>query len=113
MTEEFLPKPPVAEFVGRGKPGPGRPPGAPNLITREIRAALRDLAQQNQDKVQGWLDRVAETDPAEAMRLWLALLRYVTPTLAAVAGPPIAIMPKSVRELSFDELQELLKDSTG
>ena len=63
----------------------GRPPGAPNKITRDIRAALRELAEGNAERVQSWLDSVAETDPAEALRLWLALLRYVTPTLQAAA----------------------------
>jgi hypothetical protein len=112
MTEEFLPKPLKAEFVGRGRPGPGRPPGAPNERTRDIRAALRDLAENNHAKVQGWLDSVAATDPAEALRLYLALLRYVTPTLAAVAGPPISLMPRAVRDLSYDELVSILY-STG
>jgi hypothetical protein len=66
------------------------------------------LADNNHEKVQGWLDRVAATDPAEALRLYLALLRYVTPTLAAVAGAPIALLPKPVRELSFGELQLMI-----
>jgi hypothetical protein len=35
--------------------------------------------------VQEWLDRVAENDPAEAVRLWVALLRFVTPTLQAAS----------------------------
>jgi hypothetical protein len=69
--------------VSRG--GPGRPKGAPNKITRDIRTALRDLAEGNAHRVQKWLDRVAENDPAEALRLWLGLLRYVTPTLQAAA----------------------------
>ena len=36
-------------------------------------------------RVQSWLDSLAEKDAAEALRLWLALLRYVTPTLQAAA----------------------------
>jgi len=63
----------------------GRQLGTPNRVTKEIREALRDLAEGNSDRVQGWLDRVAEGDPAEALRLWLALCRYVTPTLQAAA----------------------------
>jgi hypothetical protein len=47
--------------------------------------------------VQGWLDRVAESDPAEATRLWLALLRFVTPTLQAAAIADLT-KPKSVQE---------------
>ena len=74
--------------------GPGRPKGAPNKITRDIRMALRDLAEGNAHRVQQWLDRVAENDPAEALRLWLALLRFVTPTLQAAAISDVT--PKSI-----------------
>src|SRR6267378_6022189 len=68
-------------FDGGSRKRRGRPPGAVNKITRDIRAALRDLAEGNADRVKSWLDSAAETDPAEALRLWLALLRFVTPTL--------------------------------
>jgi hypothetical protein len=72
----------------------GRKKGTPNHVTRDIRASLRDLAEGNAHRVQEWLDRVAEDDPAEATRLWLYLLRYVTPTLAAAAIADIT--PKSM-----------------
>ncbi len=82
----------VMSELSRG--GPGRPKGAPNKITRDIRTALRDLAEGNAHRVQKWLDRVAENDPAEALRLWLALLRFVTPTLQAAAIADVT--PKSM-----------------
>jgi hypothetical protein len=63
----------------------GRRRGTPNRVTSDVRQALRDLANANAPRVQEWLDSVADTDPAEALRLWLALLRYVTPTLQAAA----------------------------
>jgi hypothetical protein len=59
--------------------------GTPNRITREVRAAVRDLTAANADRVQEWLDRVAEAEPAEAIRLWLGLLKYVVPTPSATA----------------------------
>ena len=86
----------------------GRPPGSPNKITRDIRAALRDLAEGNSHRVQEWLDRVAETDPAEALRLWLALLRYVTPTLQAAA---IADMTQEAHRLTQCRLRR--SDAAG
>jgi len=76
-----LQSPPTAGVCDRGPPHRKDT----NKITRDIRAALRDLAEGNADRVQSWLDSAAENDPAEALRLWLSLLRYVTPTLQAAA----------------------------
>jgi hypothetical protein len=105
----------VAEiFDGRPTKRRGRPRGAPNKITRDIRAALRDLAEGNADRVQSWLDSVAETDPAEALRLWLSLLRYVTPTLQAAAITDLT-PGKSTRErlasMTDEELMEVIVNS--
>jgi hypothetical protein len=88
----------------------GRQKGTPNKVTRDIRGALRHLAEGNADRVQEWLDRVADDDPAEAVRLWLALLRFVTPTLQAAAITDIT--PKRTSErlamLSEDELLAII-----
>ena len=93
---------------GSGKPR-GRPPGAPNKITRDIRAALRDLAEGNADRVQSWLDSVAEKDPAEALRLWLGLLRYVTPTLQAAAIADLTPSKAASQQLTAMSDEELLE----
>jgi hypothetical protein len=91
----------------------GRQKGVPNRVTREVREALRDLADGNADRVQEWLDRVAEDDPAEAIRLYLGLCRYVVPVLSAAAVADIT--PKPAREelaaLSDRELLELVAGS--
>lgn len=87
----------------------GRPPGSPNKITRDIRAALRDLAEGNADRVQSWLDSVAEKDPAEAMRLWLGLLRYVTPTLQAAAIADVTPSKPVRQQLAAMSDEELLE----
>jgi hypothetical protein len=100
-------------FDGEPSKRRGRPPGAPNKITRDIRAALRDLAEGNADRVQSWLDSVADTDPAEALRLWLALLRYVTPTLQAAAVADLT--PKSTHarlaSMATEELWKVIVQS--
>jgi hypothetical protein len=75
----------------------GRQKGTPNRVTRDIRTALRDLAERNADNAQVWLDRVAATDPAEAMRLYLALLRFTTPTLTASAIADVTPPPSPIR----------------
>jgi hypothetical protein len=97
--------------VGGPRKPRGRPPGAPNKVTRDIRAALRDLAEGNADRVQSWLDSVAEKDPAEALRLWLGLLRYVTPTLAATAVAdltPAKEVSQQLTAMSDEELMEYI-----
>ena len=95
--------------IGGTRKPRGRPPGAPNKITRDIRAALRDLAEGNADRVQSWLDAVAEKDPAEALRLWLSLLRYVTPTLQAAAIADLTPSKSVSQQLTAMSEEELLE----
>jgi len=104
---EFLPRQRQVKTGGRTK-------GTPNKVTRDIRAALRDLAEGNADRVQEWLDRVAETDPAEAIKLWLALLRYCVPTLSAAAiadVTPTNRVKDQLAELSEQELLAIIHGS--
>jgi hypothetical protein len=97
------------------------PPLPPLLILREktdrslgdICVALHDLAERNTFRVQSWLDNVARKEPAEALRLWLALLRYVTPTLQAAAIADLT--PKSTRarlaNMTDEDLMEVVVQS--
>ena len=104
----------MTEISFGGRKPRGRPPGAPNKITRNIREALRDLAEGNADRVQSWLDSVAEKDPAEALRLWLGLLRYVTPTLQAAAIAdltPSKAASQQLAAMSDEELMEYIVHS--
>jgi hypothetical protein len=91
----------------------GRAKGTPNRVTADVRAALRDLAEGNAGRVQEWLDRVAEENPAEALRLYLGLCRYVVPVLSAAAIADIT--PKSPHEqltkLSSEELMSIVLNS--
>jgi hypothetical protein len=106
-----------AGTMSKVPPGPGRPKGAINKITRDIRAVIRDLAEGNAHRVQEWFDRVAETDPAEAARLWLVLLRFVTPTLQAAAiadlTPPHSMkdMQKRLCEFTDDQLMQIIANN--
>lgn len=105
---EIVPSRPTRRKLG------GRQKGTPNRITADIRKALRGLAEGNADRVQSWLDRVAEVDPAEAMRLWLALLRFVTPTLQAAAIADVtrqATPAHRVLQLTDDELMAIIVDA--
>jgi hypothetical protein len=94
----------------------GRAKGVPNKVSRDIRKAIRDLAEDNADRVQGWLDSVAEGDPAQAIRLYLGLLRYCVPTLSAMAVANVRpqmlmrlVMPDPVLPKPNPEDDELLK----
>jgi hypothetical protein len=69
------------------------------------------LAEGNADRVQSWLDSVAEKEPAEALRLWLGLLRYVTPTLQAAAVAdltPYKSKKLQLASMTDEELMEVI-----
>lgn len=60
----------------------GRPQGAKNKKTENIRAMLLDFTIENQYELQEWLNRVAKDDPAKAYDLWLKTLNYILPKLS-------------------------------
>jgi hypothetical protein len=103
-----IPAPRVGRPKGTRKTG-GRQKGTVNRVTADIRQALRDLAEGNAPAVQGWLDRVASNDPGEALRLWLALLRFVTPTLQAAAITDITPPKRASDQLCKFTDRELLE----
>lgn len=61
-------------MAGR-KPGTpktgGRVAGTQNKVTIELRERFKDFVDNNFPKIQGWLDRVAETDPDKALNLYM------------------------------------------
>ena len=57
----------------------GRPKGSPNKATQEIKDAYINLIHGNLPEIQGWLNRVAERDPARAIDLLLRLSPFVLP----------------------------------
>ena len=62
--------------------GNGRPKGAPNKVTQQIRDRFQDIANDNLDNVQRWLDEIAVDNPEKALDLFLKLSEYVLPKLA-------------------------------
>jgi hypothetical protein len=60
----------------------GRPKGSPNKTTQEIRDAFQCFVEDNTDKLQDWLERVAEKNPAKAIELMSNLSEYILPKLS-------------------------------
>ena len=63
-------------------PGKGRPIGVANKLTQDVRVALATFAEENVDRLQAWLDQVAEKDPGKAADLYLRVIEYHIPRLA-------------------------------
>ena len=57
----------------------GRPKGVPNRATKDIKQHYADLIAGNLDRIQGWLDRVAEENPQAAIDLLIKLSPFVIP----------------------------------
>lgn len=63
------------------KGAPGRPKGFNNKVSNQTREAFNLLIENNLDKLQEWLDTIAETDPKAAFDIVLKLAEYVIPKL--------------------------------
>jgi hypothetical protein len=77
-------------YKNLGKPGPGRPKGMPNKATAAAREAIAAFVDGNADRLQGWLDQIAEEKgPLAAFECFSTLLEYHVPKLARqeVTGP--------------------------
>ena len=60
----------------------GRPKGSKNKVTLEMKKAFKLLVDGNLGKMQSWIDRTAEKDPAKAMQLMLDMSERFLPKLA-------------------------------
>lgn len=68
--------------IGKGTPGPGRPKGIPNKQTTLARAAIAQFVDGNVERMQGWLDRIAEEEgPLAAFQCVERVLEYHVPKL--------------------------------
>lgn len=117
-------------------PGSGRAPGVPNKATRDARLAIAAFVDNNADRMQEWLDKVAQGVPRvdgdgnqryddEGEPMWLvppnpekafAMLRdvveYHVPKLArsemtGANGGPISVAAIDMKGLSDTELEQM------
>jgi hypothetical protein len=61
--------------------GQGRPKGCPNKATTAAREAIALFVDNNAHRLEEWLDRVAEENPAEAFKLYQSVIEYHIPKL--------------------------------
>lgn len=76
--------------------GKGRRKGALNRSTRDVKEAIALFLEANTDRLQGWLDQIAEKDPKAAFDCVVRLLEYTMPKLgrtevAGNGGGPIIV----------------------
>ena len=60
----------------------GRPKGAINKTTKEIREAYQNLVEMNLENMSTWITQIAADDPVKAMDTMIKLSEYVIPRLA-------------------------------
>jgi hypothetical protein len=61
----------------------GRTPGVPNKATANAREAISRLVDSNAERMQGWLDQIAEEQgPLAAWRCMSDVIEYHIPKLA-------------------------------
>jgi hypothetical protein len=71
-------------FAKGHKLGKGRPKGSKNEITGEIKEGITLFVHCNRHKLNEWLDRVAEKDPARALEIILSAAEFVTPKMQRI-----------------------------
>lgn len=83
MTEKELTKIKVRPNGTSGPvAGAGRPPGVPNKSTTRAREAIAKLVDDNSEKLQKWLDEIAETEgPLAAWKCLMDVVEYHIPKL--------------------------------
>lgn len=68
-----------------GQPVPsnpsGRPKGVPNKATSAAREAIARFIDGNVERLEGWLDLIAEKDPKQAFDCYMSVLEYNIPKL--------------------------------
>lgn len=82
--------------MAKGKKTGGRKAGVPNKVTADVRVSIALLAENNIDRVQGWLERGAKRNPLGAAKVFAQLLEYHVPKLSRAeqvgdGGGPLTI----------------------
>lgn len=66
----------------RSTSGQGRKKGVPNKVTADARIAIAAFVNNNADRMQDWLDKVAVESPEKAFNMLKDVIEYHVPKLA-------------------------------
>ena len=83
-------------MYGGKRQGAGRPAGSENKLTKELRQHFETLLNNNVDKLQSLLDKVAEDNPTKAIELILKVSEFVLPKLKSVELPEPPQEPQKI-----------------
>jgi hypothetical protein len=80
-------------MVGRPKgsknPNAGRKAGIPNKATTEAREAIAMFVESNAERLNGWLDAIAEQSPMAAFDRFMSVVEYHIPKLQRSEVQPL------------------------
>ncbi len=91
----------------------GKPKGALNHTTKDIKEAFKMLIEKNIDNLSGWLDHIAEKNPERALKIIIDLSEYIIPKLArteAEITDKTGTLRKTVYDLFPPELMKKLDE---
>lgn len=71
-------------FKKGNKIATGRPKGLPNQVTMDVRTRYKEFVEGNLDKVDSWMQRVAESDPDKALEFMIKFSEYFIPKMQRV-----------------------------
>lgn len=81
---------------------------AKKVTQNRIRSAMAEMAHGKIDKVNAWLDEVAEKDPARAIELFMQLTEFSLPKLKAVAID-VKTTDGAVKSMTVAQLESLIR----
>jgi hypothetical protein len=96
----------------------GKPLGAENHITKDIKQAYKELIENNVDNLTKWLSDIAKNNPEKAIYILINLSEYVIPKLGRIdsdlttKGEKITQSQYDLSKLSVEALKELKNAKT-
>ena len=92
----------------------GRQKGTPNKATNEARQAISLFVEGNIQRLQEWLDRIADDDPQKAFDSFMKVVEYHIPKLSRAehTGADGGAIEHSVKGFRFWDAESAIKART-